>query len=275
MTLCEEIMVPVREALAWTCEALPDGRTLLVTTDRIFADGDVVSVMIRRAADGRVVVSDGGLVSGRLGLNNVPWDRESVRTGQLWLEIRRAYGVEESNGKIYIREDSDRLPSMLQRLADAAVALDTLVHVNAVAEERQPFSDKVVNWLRTEVFSGLRVEERAAVADSAGEDIHRFIQATVPTTGRKVIIRAIGGSSQQAARRAAVEAVFSFSRVSGEQWPTTQRLAVVSDLGDLRTAHIEALQEHAYVGDWDHQVRLREFILGKVPRTRYLAGSFA
>lgn len=82
---------------------LPDGRTLLVTTDRLFADGDVVSAMIRRAADGRVVVSGGGPVSGRLGLSNVPWNRESVRTGRVWAETRRAYGAEEPNGRICIR----------------------------------------------------------------------------------------------------------------------------------------------------------------------------
>lgn len=108
---------------------------------------------------------------------------------------------------------------MVRSPAGAAVARDTLVHVNAVTEERQPFSDRVVDWPRTEVVSGLRVEERAAVADSAGADIHRCGQATVPDTGREVVVRAMGGSSQQAARRAAVEAVSGFSRVSGEQWP--------------------------------------------------------
>lgn len=111
-------------------EPLPDG-TSLVTTDRCFADGDTVSLLIRHDTGGRVTVSDGGLVASRLDLHGIEW-RRVTRLDCAWKEILRAYGVDEMNGQIYLRGGADHAPSLVSQVADAALALDALTHVSAV-----------------------------------------------------------------------------------------------------------------------------------------------
>lgn len=126
MSRCDELMALLQDALAWRCETLPDSTTLLVGTDRCFADGDGVSLFVRHGTDGGLTVSDGGQVTGRLELAGIDWQNESTRAGRAWEQIRRAYGVEETRGRIYLRGDASRAPLMLGQIADAALAFDSL-----------------------------------------------------------------------------------------------------------------------------------------------------
>lgn len=258
MSRCDDLMPPLQEALAWQCETLPDG-TLLVTTDRCFADGDTISLLVQHGTGGHLAVSDGGLVTSRLELHGIQW-RGTTRSSRAWEEILRAYGVEEMNGRIYLRGDTDHAPSLLSQVADAALALDSLIHAFAPGQESRTFVDQVTQWLRDEI-TGAEIEQQVPIRDRQTPDTHQFT-AKVTTGTRSVLVKAVGGRASDTARASALRASFDFSRISPDDWPPQTRLAIVNDPSQLTAGHLAHLQAFCYVGDWNRQIRMDRFIRG-------------
>lgn len=261
MSTCQELMEPVRQELAWRCEALPDGRTILVSTDRCFSDGDGMSLLVRAGSEDSVVVSDGGLVTGRLDLQDVPWDRQGSRLGRTWDDVRKSYGIEFSQGRLYLRGSAKSLPFMLARLADAAISLDVLTQVHNLSEEPYRFSAEVSRWLSSFMPPGVAIDEKFAVSDVSTKERYRFMKVTSPG-GRSVLVKTIGGSSKQAAVTASYKVMFDLSRVDSSEWPKENKLAIIQKPEFLLSSHLDALSRSSRVGAWSHKKALLAYLNG-------------
>lgn len=151
-----------------TCRQSHDESTLIVTTGRFFSDGDAVELLVRPSDDGaRVVVSDGGLVSARLGLSGT--GLSSARSRTLWQDIIAEFGVREASTRVFVQADYETAAASISILADACIALDSIRLLSA--GERRTFTDDHLcscgTWFAGNGLCGHPPEYRASEAGSS------------------------------------------------------------------------------------------------------------
>ena len=273
-TLLSEALGVLRDDI--TCEPGADARTVLVTTGRAYADGDVVEVFVRFSPElDRVAVSDGGMTHARrqmFGLDGFAPTAEAV-----WIDLLSDYDVSETHGRIYAQGTVDVVAGLIANVADAAVALDVVRLLRGA--ERITFGAIVETWLRKQ--TNLRVADTSTVTDRYGA--RQKFTALVELPKRQVIVQALSGSNPTSLQRPVEHASWAFGALDATAYPVADRLAISQGAPKRNKtkqfqkveAMLNRLAESACVGGFDqHQALNRYFTEGAPDERNFATSSF-
>ncbi len=263
MSICDDelagIFAAIADDFAWRCRALPDGRRVEITTSRTTANSESV-VLLAVLHDGTLTVSDGGETINRLA--DADFDIADRVLGTLWSEALRTYRLHETEGRLFVQTPLSEAPYVLNRFADALVALDSLRLLGIPSSSRpKTLADEVSDYLAG-LYRPENISKKPQIHLAGGVVISPALEVHTPQRPRVLVQPGAATSVTQSYDHA--HTTMSLARRGGI--PQQELLVVLGGTVASWNAHrLRALADLAFVGFWQERDSVKDFLDGDTP----------
>jgi len=239
----------------WDCTDSADGTNrAVISTDRYYPNGDRVRLLVQVDQD-QVIASDGGEAIGRLADQDIGPDDHAFESA--WLSTLRRWRLHESGGRILLRLPIDRTPAGLIRLADALIALDSLVAwAHRPTHSPGSLTDEIAAYLEgLERIGKVTVGPQIRFQNSVTWTPTLSVQAP-----RGLTYVQAGDSNNRT--RAIEHAFMSYSVAAQHGIEIGKRLSILSGDFTKTTAPMLQLSRISYIGFWRDRQAITSFLDG-------------
>lgn len=263
MSLCDKELAATFAAIEsnfrWRCRPLPDGQRIGVTTSRMLADSEPLTLQVALSED-VLTVSDGGETLNRLA--GASFDVADPVLANVWKEALRTYRIHETDGRVFLQTRIDRAAHALNRFADALIALDGLRVLGIPPGHRtRTLADEVEHYLAS-IYEPHQVRHKPQIRLVDGIMITPALRVETPSRGGVIVQPGAATSTTQSYDHA--YATMGLARRGGF---LQQHCLVV--LGGRVAAwnvnRLRALSDIAFVGFWEDREQVRRFLDGSTP----------
>lgn len=263
MSLCDgelaDILSIVETRYRWTCRPLPDGRRVIITTNRVRADSEPVKLHAS-LADDVLTVSDGGQTLNLLA--DASFDPNDPVLSPVWREALSTYRLQEADGRVFVQTPLAYAPHALNRFADALVALGALQVIGIPPAGRaRTLADEVEDYLAS-LYDSRQVQRKPQIRLSEGINIIPALRVETPARGGVLVQTGAATSVTQSYDHA--YALMSLARRGGV---SAQNCLVVLG-GSVNTWNyhrLRALSDISFVGFWEDREQVHSFLDGETP----------
>lgn len=263
MSLCDnelaDILAAIESDYRWDCRGLPDGKRVVITTNRVRADAEPVKVNVA-LTDDVLIVSDGGETLNRLA--DASFDVNDSALAPIWAEALKTYRVQEADGRVFLQTPVEYAPHALNRFADALVALDALqvIGIPPVARART-LADEVEDFLAG-LYDLPQVQRKPQIRLSGGITIIPALRVETPARGGVLVQPGAATSVTQSYDHA--YAMMSLARRGGVGFQNC--LVVLGGSVNTWNFHrLRALSDVSFVGFWEDREQVHRFLDGETP----------